>query len=189
MFSAPMTAVTASIQAVIDLFDDALAEVRFADLDAARLKALAGEAESAAVALAAQQAALEAARATLAERQEALLVQAQRALAYARVYAEHDAPLTERLNGISLPRAPKATRPKPTVTEARHDNAPTPNAVAPEAVEAVEAVTADADAAPLASTHVELDAELDDSAAKPAVSVRKGKRKDAARTVVQDDAG
>jgi hypothetical protein len=46
-------------------------------------------------------------RQNLAQRQEALLVLAQQALAYARVYAENDEPLLEELNRISLPRATK----------------------------------------------------------------------------------
>ncbi|MGZ3460053.1 MAG: hypothetical protein ACXU86_16295, partial [Archangium sp.] len=49
-------------------------------------------------------AALEAARQVLADGQEALLQKGQRALAYARVFAEEDAALSTRLEAISLPK-------------------------------------------------------------------------------------
>jgi hypothetical protein len=50
------------------------------------------------------QAALEAARQSLYESQEALLQKGQRALAYARIFAEEDAELSAKLDDISLPR-------------------------------------------------------------------------------------
>jgi len=189
MFS-PMTAVAAPVRAVIELFDDTLAEVRFADLDGARLKALASEVESTAKAVAAQQAALEAARAALAERQEALLAQAQRALAYARVYAESDPELSERLNAIALPRTPKAPRAKVSA-DARKEPPSSPGTEAP--AEPFIAV-AEPRAAELSGEEQEAMA----AAEKPGAR-RVGKRvgssarspaaaaKDGARTIVRDD--
>jgi hypothetical protein len=58
----------------------------------------------------AAQLALDVARGALHERQEALLQQAQRALAYARVYAEADVALTARLDAITLPRGSRRAR-------------------------------------------------------------------------------
>jgi hypothetical protein len=60
----------------------------------------------------------------LAQRQEALLVLAQQALAYARVYAENDEPLLEELNRISLPRAAKPRKPGTAKATGTRDNSP-----------------------------------------------------------------
>jgi hypothetical protein len=95
------------VQAVLELFQGPLAEVRFADVDAARLADAARVLDAAAAAVAEQEAQLAELRQTLADRQDALLVLAQRALAYARVYAEHDEALSEQLSRITLPRASK----------------------------------------------------------------------------------
>src|SRR5580692_3873418 len=76
------------IQPLLDLFETSLAEVRFADVDTKTLLRAAGDVESAENEVDAAQAVLDGARAKLQERQEALLQQAHRALAYARVYAE-----------------------------------------------------------------------------------------------------
>ena len=107
-----MTAIPAPVQAVLDLFAGELQGVRFADVDGARLKELAQGAEAAASELAARQAALDTAKEALAEAQEALLQQVQRAVAYARVYAENDPALAERIGAIALPRPGKPTRTK-----------------------------------------------------------------------------
>jgi hypothetical protein len=95
---------------LLDLFAHSLAEVRFGDLDAAALTSLAAEVSAAAEEVAAAESALETARAALAARQETLLVQANRALAYARVFAEADEPLLARVNAIVLPRSPRKSR-------------------------------------------------------------------------------
>ncbi len=95
---------------LLDLFAHSLAEVRFGDLDAATLTSVAAEVTAAAEEVAAAEAALETARAALAARQETLLVQANRALAYARVFAEADEPLLARVNAIVLPRSPRKPR-------------------------------------------------------------------------------
>jgi hypothetical protein len=102
-----MTSLSAPVQAVLELFKGPLSDVRFADVDAAGLANLAAEVEGAASAVAQQEAQLNELRQTLAERQDALLLLAQRAVAYARVYAEHDEALSEQLANITLPRAAK----------------------------------------------------------------------------------
>jgi len=114
-----MSYIPAPVQAVIDLFQGPLAEVRFADVDVSALASLARAAESAAAELAEQEARLGELRQMLADRQEALLLLAQRGLAYARVYAEQDEALTEQLSRINLPKAtkPRKASSKPTVPE------------------------------------------------------------------------
>lgn len=105
-----MNPISGQVQAVLDLFASALVEVRFADLDAAALSRAASEVNVAAERVAAAQAALDDACAVLKERQNALLLQAQRALAYARVYAETDDALSTLVENISLPRSSRRTR-------------------------------------------------------------------------------
>lgn len=102
-----MSSTPQAVQAVLELFKGPLAGLRFADVDAKGLESLAAEVELAAVAVQEQEAQLAALRLALSERQDALLSLAQRALSYARVYAESDDALSARLNAISLPRAAK----------------------------------------------------------------------------------
>jgi hypothetical protein len=106
-----MPTISPQIQAVLDLFSSSsLTDVRFGDVDAQSLARIAIDVQSEADAVASAQAALDAARATLHEREEALLHHAQRALAYARVYAETDETLSARLEAITLPRPPRRAR-------------------------------------------------------------------------------
>jgi len=102
-----MSYLSPSVQAVIDLFQGPLAEVRFADVDVAALANLARSADAAAAELAEHEARVSELKQVLADRQEALLLLAQRGLAYARVYAEHDEALSEQLSRINLPKAAK----------------------------------------------------------------------------------
>ncbi len=115
-----------AIQSVLELFKGPLASVRFADVDAAGLANLAAEVESAADEVNAHEAKLAQLRLELAGRQEALLLLAQRALAYARVFAENDDALLEELNRISLPRAAKTRKPSATKTTNADDAAAPP---------------------------------------------------------------
>jgi hypothetical protein len=85
------------IQSVLDIFATELADVRFADLDAPMLARLAAEVEKASVVAATAQAELN-------ERRKVLLDCVQRAVAYARVYAENDAALSAKLDAVMLPR-------------------------------------------------------------------------------------
>jgi hypothetical protein len=105
-----MSAIPAPIQTLLDVFSASLTDVRFGDVDGKTLALCAADVESAANALAAAQSALDAAREIVQEKQDALLRQAQRALAYARVYAEGDDALTGRLEAVGLPRAARRAR-------------------------------------------------------------------------------
>jgi hypothetical protein len=119
-----MSAISPPVQAVIDLFAEPLRDVRFADVGASTLAELAASTQAAAEVVAAREAELAEARQALQERQDALLVQAQRALAYARVYAETDPVLTERLEQIALPRAARRPRADGDVLVLQPDAAP-----------------------------------------------------------------
>src|SRR5579863_4402981 len=99
-----MEAIPTPIQTVLDLFDAAFADVRFADIDAQTLVKAAADVREVAAVVVSAQAALDSARSALQERQNALLLQVQRAMAYARVYAESDEGLLEQLEAIRLPR-------------------------------------------------------------------------------------
>lgn len=105
-----MNAIPPPVQTVLDLFATHLPDVRFGDLDAQSLARLAGDVQSASEVVAAAQVALDSARGTLHERQEVLLLQVQRALAYARVYAEADDALSSHLEAVALPRAARRSR-------------------------------------------------------------------------------
>jgi ElaB/YqjD/DUF883 family membrane-anchored ribosome-binding protein len=98
-------AIPSPIQALLALFDGELASVKFPDVDAALLASSAANVRASAEAVARAEAALDAARASLVETNDALVVRAQRALAYARVYAEGNASLGTQLDAITLPRA------------------------------------------------------------------------------------
>jgi hypothetical protein len=103
--------ISPALQDLLKLFGEELATVKFPDLDRKVLEEAAGRVKEKAVELAHAQAALEAARQALYESQEALLQKGQRALAYARIFAEENAELSEKLEAISLPRpARKAPR-------------------------------------------------------------------------------
>ena len=105
-----MSPIAPPVQTVLDLFSTDLADVRFGDLDGPSLARTADDVRVASDILAAAQLALDSARSTLHERQETLLHQVQRALAYARVYAEADAALSARLEAVALPRAARRSR-------------------------------------------------------------------------------
>jgi hypothetical protein len=147
-----MTAISAPVQSVLDLFQGPLANVRFADIDAAGLSKLAADVEAVASEVSRQEAAVAELRQTLSVRQEALLGLAQQALAYARVYADGDEALLEELNRIALPRAPKARKPSsPKAASTRDSNrdesagdvAPVSEPAADETAEPVEVAAAE----------------------------------------------
>jgi multidrug efflux pump subunit AcrA (membrane-fusion protein) len=92
------------------LFATSLADVRFADVDGQTLARYAADVDGSAQAVAAAQSALDAAREALQAKQDALLQQAQRALAYARVYAEGDETLSGQLEAVTLPRVTRRSR-------------------------------------------------------------------------------
>jgi hypothetical protein len=97
------------VQEVLALFDTELASLKFGDLEPATLVGAADEVRLVAASVARAQAELDAARAVLAEKVEALLQKAHRALAYARVYAEDQPELASRIEAIALPRVARRT--------------------------------------------------------------------------------
>jgi len=105
-----MDAISAPIQSLLELFSTALVEVRFADVDAQTLARAVADVQAAAAIVSTAQATLDDARQALQERQETLLQYAQRAAAYARVYAENDEDLSGRLGAIALPRSTRRAR-------------------------------------------------------------------------------
>src|SRR4051794_25376443 len=115
------------VQQVLDLYESNLPLVKFGDLEATVLAKAAEEVVLAATALERAEAALATARDSLLEKQEDLLQKAQRALAYARVYAEGDAELAARVEEISLVRSSRRAQ-KVDVAEG---NPPSPAAHAP----------------------------------------------------------
>jgi hypothetical protein len=109
--------ISPALQDLLKLFGQELATVKFPDMDRGVLEEAAAGVKEKAEAVARAQAALDAARQSLHESQEALLQKGQRALAYARIFAEDDAELSEKLDAISLPRpVRKAPRMEGTLT-------------------------------------------------------------------------
>ena len=108
--------ISPALQTLLELFHQELQKVKFPDVDGAVLGEAAARVRGRAEEVARAQAALEAARQSLYESQEALLQKGQRALAYARVFAEDDAELSAKLDAVSLPR--------PVRRAARVDGAP-----------------------------------------------------------------
>jgi hypothetical protein len=143
-----MTSLSPPFRSLLELFKGPLGNVRFADVDAEGLANLAAEVEAAASEVQRHEAQLAQLREAHIERQDALLVLAQRALAYARVYAENDEALLEEVNRIALPRAPKPRRPgaaKALAREARSEtNDTSPSAEAEPKSEPAEAQAEDA---------------------------------------------
>jgi hypothetical protein len=118
-----MSSLSPSVQAVVQLFEGPLAGVRFADIDGSSLGHLATEVEEAARQVQAQEAQLAELKQVLTLRQDALLTLAQRALSYARVYAEGDEALTAELSRIALPR-PNKPRKKDVTSESSPTDLP-----------------------------------------------------------------
>src|SRR5262245_56065755 len=100
-----MTPIPPAVQQVLDVYETDLLLVKFGDLEATVLSKAVEEVVLAVTAVEQAEAALETARAALQEKQEGLFQKAQRALAYARVYAEGDPDLAARVEEISLLRS------------------------------------------------------------------------------------
>lgn len=83
------------------IFTSALQDLRFGNFDESVLGAAIAQVGARADAVAAAEAALAEARAGLAQAQDELLHTGQRALAYARIYAEDDPELSERLLSLA----------------------------------------------------------------------------------------
>lgn len=100
-----MNPIPSAIQEVLDLFQTQLAPVTFGGLEAGVLTTGAEAVRLAAAALIEAEASAEEARNVLLEKQDELAQKAQRALAYARIYAEDDPALLATVESISLPRS------------------------------------------------------------------------------------
>jgi len=92
--------VPALAREVIDLYAEALASVRFPDLDITVLEGMSQELGAAQCEVERLEAELEAARNRLQIQADSLVARAQRALAYARVFAEGDPTLSARVAEI-----------------------------------------------------------------------------------------
>lgn len=103
--------ISVSLRDVLAVFDDALADVKFPDVDNDALQAQAKEVEERHAEVRRLEAALEEAKKRLDDAQDGLLNKAQRAVAYARVYADGDVLLSSRLESIALPRAKAKSSP------------------------------------------------------------------------------
>jgi hypothetical protein len=109
----PDSPVAPALQSLCELFTGELRDVRFPDVDGPTLATAVNAVHAAAAELARAEAVVEAARQALAESQDALLNRSQRALAYARIYAEENPALMARLEGLQLPRtARRGARPE-----------------------------------------------------------------------------
>lgn len=96
--------ITPAQRELLEVFSTELSEVKFPDMDAGVLKEAVERVKEKAEAVAKAQAALEEAKQALGESQEALQQKGQRALAYARVFAEGDAALSTKLEALHLTR-------------------------------------------------------------------------------------
>ena len=105
--SSVMSFVPPPVLSVLELFKGPLAGMRFADVDADGLASLIARVDAAGAEATDAEAKLAELQQALAVQQDALLALAQRALAYARVFAESHEELLSELNGISLPRSGK----------------------------------------------------------------------------------
>ena len=94
---------------VIDLYSVELAEVRFPDLDLSALLYAQTELHAAQVEVERVEAELADKRAVLEARSQALLQKAERALAYAKIYAQGDEDLVPRLAEIGRKRSSGAS--------------------------------------------------------------------------------
>ena len=121
--------VTQPVRDALPLFEGALKDVRFPDVDAASLATSAQEVEQRFAELRRLEASIDEAKRAVADAFEGLLQKTQRGLAYARVFAEGDDALRARLDAIHLPRPKAPKSPKPakapdTVMTATPDGAP-----------------------------------------------------------------
>lgn len=104
-------AVPPALRELLAIFAEHLPQVRFGDLDEAVLQAACEDVQAAVQAAQEAEAALEAARTRLDEVRQSLLLKGQRALAYARIYAETSPTLLARLETVALGAAPRKEEP------------------------------------------------------------------------------
>lgn len=97
--------IPAAVKDLLALFDGPLAKVQFPEVDAKALRQLATQVDAASEEVEAAAQAWAAAKRAVDERVEVLLQKAQRALAYARIYAEDKPEISAVLGTVSLPKA------------------------------------------------------------------------------------
>ncbi|HEX5659419.1 MAG TPA: hypothetical protein VFX59_19625 [Polyangiales bacterium] len=115
-------ALTPFSREVLELYASDLAEVRFPDLDLKALHAQAAEVDEAQHAVDDLEAQLLEARQRVSERNAALKTRAERALAYARIYAEGNHALSERIDAIrGTPASAPKKRGRPSKSSAQLD--------------------------------------------------------------------
>lgn len=124
--STPSDALDPSLRELVELFSGPLAAVSFPGVDGRRLATLAAQVETDTAELARLDAAAAALRQRLSDARDDLLQRAQRALAYARVYADGEGPaeLAAQLDALVLPRT-RGQRPAPAVATAAATAEPT----------------------------------------------------------------
>lgn len=93
------------VREVLAVFEDELSEVRFGDVDAERLREVAARVRAAELEVEEARVRLDAARRLHDDELAGLSALAQRALAYARIYAEGDPALADRLAPLGAPEA------------------------------------------------------------------------------------
>jgi ElaB/YqjD/DUF883 family membrane-anchored ribosome-binding protein len=90
-----------SVKALVDLFKNELSAVTFPGVDSALLLQLLADVQKYTDAVIKAEATLDAARTALRESEEALAVKSQKALAYARVYAEDHPDIAAKVDFVS----------------------------------------------------------------------------------------
>lgn len=108
--------IPAPLRALADLFAEALADVKFPDIDAARLTDGVARVQAQQTEVTRLEGELAHARALLDASRDELTRNAARAHAYARVYAEDNGALQSRIDAITLPRARTRATATATVT-------------------------------------------------------------------------
>ena len=103
--SFPGDPIPAPVQEVLDLFASDLADVRFPNVDHETLSALADAVREEARALEEARQVVDAARARLGQRQEALLQRVGQGVAYVRVFAAGDQALEARVGQLAVVKA------------------------------------------------------------------------------------
>ena len=113
-------AVPARVKSLLALFDDELKGLKFPDVDREVLDVHVADVKARAAAVAKAEAALRDAQQALAAAHDELNAKAYRAQAYARVYAEGDDALVEKLDALALSKT-RASRTTPPVAVAAPD--------------------------------------------------------------------
>jgi len=121
----PLIDVTPTLaRQVIDLYTEELAEVRFPDLDLSALLYAQAELHAAQLEVERVEAELADKRAELELRSQALVAKAERALAYARIFAQGDEQLAPRLADIGRRKSSLTSQPSQTASASGNIAAP-----------------------------------------------------------------